>query len=68
MKLLNAMLIVGLAGLAIVIGTISCAGTPVAGSVLGHQVRRFHDDSLKVTCWTVFGEGAISCIPDKDLR
>jgi hypothetical protein len=46
-----------------------CAGTPVAGNaIFGHQVRRFHDDSMNVTCWTVLGEGAIACYPDYMLK
>lgn len=54
-------------GLLLAIAGTACAGTPIGGSVLGHQIRRFHDDSVHVTCWTVLGEGAISCLPDTQL-
>lgn len=54
------------AGIAVIALTVmGCAGEPIGGTAfVGHQIRRFHDDSLDVTCYTVYGEGAMSCMPD----
>ena len=49
-----------------------CQLTPTGDFILknvAQPVRRYHDDSLHVSCWvTVSGQGdGIFCIPDKEL-
>ncbi len=50
-----------------------CELTPTGDVILKNvkqPVRRYHDDSLHVSCWvTVSGQGdGIFCIPDHDLH
>ena len=57
---------------------VACGGTPpepenaskpIYSSIYG-EVRRFHDDEKKVTCWIYEGtyKAGISCIPDAQLK
>lgn len=37
-------------------------------SLTQERIERFHDDSLRVTCWRIrHTSGGISCIPDAQL-
>lgn len=62
------MLLIVLALLAAIAATLFGCTAEQRAKLTQERIERFHDDSLRVTCWRIRNtSGGISCIPDAQL-